>query len=310
MSCKCNCASGLANLGYANCDLLYGITTKLILLPLVGSTGAKNFYDPAVTLDQAYLDGKINAVNPADRWYPTPLIENVLDETGDATYDTAESGTAYFIKDGVRKVTGYFFEVSQKFACKLSENTCVKFGVFMVDNCGNVLGVDKGDGKLYPIPVQAFTSKFMPKTNTSVAKAMFSFEFLQTVTPCSLEGVASEYIDADVLGANGLLSAQLNVISSTAGILNVKITSEYGSFGNKAGVKGLVLSDLVSLLNVTQGTTLTASALTESLSEDGVYTITYNGAGVAVTDKIKATFTAVIDGFDYSQPNSVLITVA
>jgi len=309
MSCKCSCASGLANLGYPACESVYGITTKLILVPLLGSTGVLNSYDPAVAFDQAFLDLKINALNHLDRWYPTPLIENILDETADNVFETSEGGSAYYVKDGVRKVTGYFFNVSQKFACKLSGNNCGKFGVYMVDNCGNILGVDKGDGKLYPIPVQDFNSKVMPKTPTTVAKVMFSFEFLQTVGACSLETVNSEFIDADVLGANGLLNSLLSVVTSVPNTLTFKLTSEYGSLGNKQAIKGVTLADIVSLTNVTTSTALGLTSLTESTTVDGQYVLVYTGTAVA-TDQLSIKFTGVVDGYDYAIPNSNLIPVA
>jgi len=309
--CACSCVSALGNLGLPGCDTHFGITTKMFLVPLAGSDGSLNYIDTSVPFNQALLDAKRNAVDGRDRWYPTPIIENIEPTIEDPTFETTKSGSKYFIKDGIIAFKGEFLNVGMKFVCKLQANKCTMFGVYLVDECNNLMGLSKSDdGKLYPIPVQAFNAKPMFKSNDAVSKAMFSFEFKRIVGVCSLEVISSEYIDTDIelLDVEGLLDVNLTLTNTTLGQIVGKLTLDYGSFGNKIPVTGETLAEIVSLTNLTQNIPLTVVSVTESTSVEGEYTIVYTPSTTAVGDVLQLVMQD--NGYDFLNVKNTTITVA
>lgn len=305
MSQNCNCLEGLGNLGYPQCVTSFGRVYSLILVSLYGSNGSKNFYDPATALDQAFLDGKINEVNHLDRWYPTPEIKNFAPTIGDTVYQEYEDGTKDPVREGIMSFTGKFNNKNHTFACKLKKMKCSTFGVYLVDENGLIMGATREDGNLYPIPVQGWDVKFNFTSNTELSSADVSFDFKPAYGICNLDIVEAE---ADMIEAKGLIDAYSTVVTSTVGNLVVKLNTSYGTLGNKQGVKGITVSDIISLQNATQSTTLTVVSVTESATIEGQYTIVYTPAGTVATNILRLEIQ--VDGYDFNPVTNNPITVA
>lgn len=305
MSQNCNCLEGLGNLGYPQCVTSFGRVYSLILVSLYGSNGSKNFYDPATALDQAFLDGKINEVNHLDRWYPTPELKNFAPTTADTVFQEYEDGTKDRVRAGVMSFTGIFNNKNHTFACKLNHNNCSTFGVYLVDENGLVMGVNRGDGKLYPVPVQGWDVKYNFTSNTELSNVMISFDFKPAYGVCDLDIVEAE---ADMIEAKGLIDAYATVVTSTVGNLVVKFNTSYGTLGNKQGVKGVAVADIISLKNVTQSTTLTVVSVTESTTVEGQYTIVYTAGGTVATNILRLEIQ--VDGYDFNPVTNTQIVVA
>ena len=92
MSLGCKCDLGLSNTGKPNCVTLQSVTSKLVLVPLKDSTGAKNYLDLATTINEATFTALINQADSSKRWFPLGLFENVEMPKADSTFEEAPSG--------------------------------------------------------------------------------------------------------------------------------------------------------------------------------------------------------------------------
>lgn len=277
MSTFCNCEAGLSNLGTPSCESIQSVTKKLIYVPIRNAAGTKNSILSSDVIDEAYLTAKINETDESARWYFSPFIENVDDVKGDSTFESLNSGTSIFIQEGARTFNGVHIKEGSTFLGKLKSGRCVDFGVYMIDINGSLTGSVSQDGlELFPVAVdkETFNPVLVKATDTTVAKVSVSFEFSRVERDENLRTINASDISADLLGANGLLDATATVANdvSTGGVLNVTVSTQYGSFGNPIKVEGLLVPNF-SLLETTNSTSITIDTVTEDTP--GAYTLTY-----------------------------------
>ena len=291
MSLGCKCDSGLSNTGRPNCVTLQSVTSKMVMVPLKDSTGAKNYLDLTATLNEAFFTALTNETDATKRWFPLPQFENVELAKADSTFEEAPSGRKVFIKQGKRSFAGELWSETPQFLAKIQNNRCVDFGVYIIDVNGNLVGSKEGT-KLYPIPVdnESFEGKLMFATDSAIQKIMIGFDFYRLFDEGSLWVVTPEEAGLDFNNLEGLLDVNIAFGTPTTTGVVATLTLDYGTAVSPLKVKGLVASDFL-LYNVTQ-----AGAVTKTVTEtaDGVYAFVYT-AITGSTDKIKLSL--VKDGY-------------
>ena len=273
MSLGCKCDLGLSNTGKPNCVTLQSVTSKLVLVPLKDSTGAKNYLDLATTINEATFTALINQADSSKRWFPLGLFENVEMAKADSTFEEAPSGRKVFIKQGKRSFAGELWNETPQLLGKIQDNRCVDFGVYVVDVNGNLIGSKVGT-KLYPIPVdnESFEAKLMFATDSTAQKVMVAFDFYRLFDESSLWLVTSDEASLDFNNLEGLLDVNLAIATISATGAVATLTLDYGTALNAIKVKGLVVADL-ALFNVTDNASVTITSATEGA--DGVYTLVF-----------------------------------
>ncbi len=283
MSLGCKCDSGLSNTGRPNCVTLQSVTSKMVMVPLKDSTGAKNYLDLTATLNEAYFTALTNEADATKRWFPLPQFENVELAKADSTFEEAPSGRKVFIKQGKRSFAGELWSETPQFLEKIQNNRCVDFGVYIIDVNGNLVGSKDGN-KLYPIPVdnESFEGKLMFATDSAIQKIMIGFDFYRLFNEGTLWLVTAEEAGLDFNNLEGLLDVNIAFGTPTTTGVVATLTLDYGTAVAPLKVKGLTASDFL-LYNVTQ-----AGAVTKTVTEtaDGVYAFTYT-AITGSTDVIK-----------------------
>lgn len=288
----CNCNTGLSNLGTPGCQSLQSVTRRLIFVPLYKSNGERAAITlaEAATINEAFLAAKLNAVLPADRWFASPLIDNVEDTKADSVFESLNSGANIFVQEGARTFTGVFVKQSPTFLGKLKSGRCIKLGVYVVDIDGNLTGSINSDGTLlYPIAVdnETLNPTLVKATDTTVAKVQLSFEFSRNERDENLMSISAGDIDADLLSIRSMLDVNLAVSGDTVSACTLQVTLDYGTFGKPIGVEGIVLADLSIVNNTSLG-----SNFIQTVTEvgEGIYTITYT-TPQALNDSITITLT-------------------
>lgn len=283
MSLGCKCESGLSNTGRPGCVTLQSVTSRVVMLPLKDSTGAKNYLDLTATFNEAYFVALVNEADSSKRWFPLPQFENVELAKADSTFEEAPSGKKVFIKQGKRSFAGELWSETPQFLSKIQNNRCVDFGVFIIDVNGNLVGSKVGD-KLYPIPVdnESFEAKLMFATDSAIQKIMIGFDFYRLFDEGTLWLVTTEEAGLDFNNLEGLLDVNISFGTPTSTGVVATLTLDYGTAVNPLKVKGLVATDFL-LYNVTQ-----SSAVTKTVTEtaDGVYAFAYT-AITGSTDVLK-----------------------
>jgi len=253
MSLGCKCDSGLSNTGRPNCVTIQSVTSKIILVPLLDSTGAKNSVNLTTTLNATLFTDLTNQADATKRWFPLPQFENVELAKADSTFEEAPSGRKVFIKQGKRSFAGQLWNETPQLLGSIQNNRCVDFGVYIVDVNGNLVGSKIGT-KLYPIPVdnESFEAKLMFATDSTTQKIMVGFDFYRLFDESTMWLLTpSDTSDSfDFNNLEGLLDIVLTKTASTSTTMSLTSELNYGTA--KTPIKVLGLSDFTMKNKATQ----------------------------------------------------------
>lgn len=273
MACSCNTTYG--NTGTPGCENIMEVARKLIVVPLYSNTGVRNSIDLSATLNDAYFTGKINHVDPTQRWYPLPLIENVEDTKNDPIVESFNSGKSVIVQDGTRIFSAIMPKQAQQLIGKLKQFGCKEFGIFVGDKSGNLIGEISADGtKLYPsiIDQNTLDVRLVKSGDTTVQKIMLKFEFSELAKDEDLRIITpSEMDNVDILYLEGIIDVTGVVTGITTTTFNVDLSTIFGTAKTKIKPQGWIADNFV-LHNETDNADVT---VTVDETSAGVYDLTY-----------------------------------
>lgn len=283
---QCSCDVLLGNAGSPGCVASHGVAKKLIRVPLIANDGTTNSIDLTATLDQAYWDAAINNADASKRFYPTPLFKTVTQERADNITEDFDDGSSAFVRTGVKTFTGFITKgASPQLVGVLEDDRCTDFGVYIVDDCGNLIGRDIGDGFLYPIPVDngSYAPTYVEPTDTTVSKVNLVFNFSTLFQDSALGFIDASSIGATLLNEGGLLDVVFTEVSSSTTEIQLTAAYIYGPANSKLPITGLVQADFV--VNNTEGGVITSVTLDGSTeTADGAYTLDFTSDPQTATE--------------------------
>lgn len=278
MAIVCSCDTGGGNLGRPNCFPKSGVTQQIILTEYFKTDGTVNgilLSSLSGVLDQAFLDTKFKATNPVERWFITPLIENIVDVREDDINQTFNSTNELFVRKGARKFEGMIPNGDPVLMGRLESWKCQTAGYYEVDIEGNLVGVLSTDGlSLNPIRIQdsSFSAGLVKATDTELAMDSIKFTVHQFEDDSSLSIIAADNITGVLKGARGLVDAiALAATGISATGFTVQINTLYGGSLAPIPAIGLLTADFSGVeLSPTPGPAVITS-VTESLVTAGEY---------------------------------------
>lgn len=273
----CSCDVLLGNAGSPGCVPIHGVGRKLIRVPLIADDGTENRILLTDTLDAAYWAALVNNVDASKRFYPTPVFKTFTQERADNITEDFDDGSSSFIRDGVKTVTAFITKAaSPQLVGVLEDDRCTNFGVYIVDDAGNLIGRDISDGYLYPIPVDngSWGPTWVEPTDTTTAKVNLVFNFSTLFKDSNLGFIgAATFTDISLLSLGGLLDAVFtNASASSTTDASVEISYIYGPSNAKLPITGLLPAEIV-IYNVTQDSAVVTATAPES--PDGTYALTF-----------------------------------
>jgi hypothetical protein len=295
----------LVDLGTRNCKSVLEVTKMLVLVPLYGADGSEN----SISLTNAKLKAqwilKYNDVDTEDRFYPTPIIENVATERAASEFETLNSGRKVKLRKGQRTFTGYFVQEGATFLGKIeSWEKISDFGFYIFDAAGNI-GYNKkaNDTALYPIPVEngSFDTMLVMPTDSAVEKIMIQFDVASYFKDSSINVLKySDLTDFNPLtDSYALIDATVECASATTTSITFTVTDTYGD-----AVENLVAADLVSsvggatskIRNTTDAADVAVTGLTENSAGNYTATFTAQTSADSMTVKVlKNGYDVVVD---------------
>lgn len=298
IACICGTTS-LGDTGTPNCQPIEGVTSRVIGVPQTQEDGTLNRIELATyTGSQAEWDLRLNDVEDA-RYYLTPALGNVTDVRADSVFQTNDSGKSLKLRQGIRSATMLFDKQSGVFQGKLEEWACTEFGIYIIDDKGNLIGNISSDGLfLEPIPVDQDTwdiNLIKAVDGTSVQAVMAQFEFDRFTNDSDLRMIEAKETEISLLKKTfrGLLDANIVVSNLTINGFTATVTLDYGSAITGLPVKGLVFGDfLVDELSPTPGNVPVNAAVPTA---NGVYDVTFTSP-VTIADELQ--FDIVKNGYD------------
>ena len=226
----CDCNAGLSNTGRPNCVPLFGITSSMILVPIMANDGTKNGID--LSLPVPTWSDLVNEADASKRWFPLPAFENVELAKADSLFEEANSGRQVFLRQGKRSFAGELWaeDSTPTFLGKLDKSRCVDFGMYIVDVNGNLIGT-QADGFLYPIPVDnpSWDPKFMFATDSTTQKIMLGFDFNRLFDESSMYMINESEAGIDFTTLEGLVDVNLLNLVVTTTDATFEASFDYGT---------------------------------------------------------------------------------
>ena len=217
----CNCDITLNNTGTPSCTPIMGVGVKPIMVPLTADDGTANVITLAsYTGSQVEWDARTENLDRSKRYYPLPEFKNVEDVKGDTIFESFNDTSNLFVQEGTRTYTGILPNETPNLLGNLKNAKCTKFGLFIVDDGGNLIGNISDDGlSLEPIPVDQNTWNpiLIKTTDTTVQKIQLSFEFSRFAKDEDLRVIKSSDSAINLLDLDGLvdLAATFDTIVAT-----------------------------------------------------------------------------------------------
>lgn len=269
----CECSSTLGNTGKPSTQRVVKDGTFLIAVPLVADDGTTNQILSSDTLDSTYIDGKINQADYSKRWYPIGKFENVEDVRADPVTESFSDGSSIVTQQGVRTFTGWLLRYSSAYIAQLEAWAgCRAFGVYAVDDCGDLIGSINSDcTALLPIRVNenSWYADLLKESDTVGGKVQLRFEFSQLERDSSLRLIKANEMSYDLTTIAGLIDVTATISGeSTTGFV-AALTIKYDAFQTDVDVVGWVTADF-DLYNTTTSSSIVITSATEA--PDGTYT--------------------------------------
>lgn len=269
----CSCNGLIANSAYPNGVKPFGVTTAKILVPLIANDGTRNGIDLEGDLNEQIFDLIYNP-DPSKRGYIFGHLRNVTSEQADATFETADNGERFKLRDGIRTIKYQAWGVNEQYYAK-AKDVCTSFGVYDVDVCGNIRGVKNStDEFLYPRNVNQYSYNVMfhDATNDASPKVTFEYDYDFVTNDANSWMLTQDELGLNPNEINGILDVNLTIAPVDDTTLTVSATFQYGTALTLLPFKGLTLSDLEAF-NVTDDSSITVGAVSQT-GTDGVYTVT------------------------------------
>lgn len=272
----CGCSSTLGGTGVANKQRIVISGVGLIAVPLKADDGTLNQILATDTIDQAYIDAKINEEDESKRWYPIGRVDfrNQEDVRADPTTETFTDGASAITQQGVRTYLGWLVDYAPAYIEQLNALRCRDFGLYTISECLDLTGSISRDGAaLNPIRVNApsWEPRYVKATPTVSAKIQLAFEFSQLEKDEYLRVINGSEITADLQNIEGLLplSATISAEAATGFVAELKVDYDIFLDASKEIVPGWVITDF-ALLNVTTNASIAITSVTEA--PEGTYT--------------------------------------
>ena len=164
-----------------------------------------------------------------------PEFKNVEDVKGDTIFESFNDTSNLFVQEGTRTYTGILPNQAPTLLGNLKDAKCTKFGLFIIDDCGNLIGNISSDGlSLEPVPVDQNTWNpiLIKSTDTTVQKIQLSFEFSRLTKDEDLRIIKSTDSDIALLGLEGLVDLEASFATITATGAFATVTYDRGEAAN------------------------------------------------------------------------------
>jgi hypothetical protein len=271
----CNCDITLNNTGTPSCTPIMGVGVKPIMVPLTADDGTANVITiSSYTGSQAEWDARTENLDRSKRYYPLPEFKNVEDIKGDTIFESFNDTSNLFVQEGTRTYTGILPNQAPTLLGNLKDAKCTKFGLFIIDDCGNLIGNISSDGlSLEPVPVDQNTWNpiLIKSTDTTVQKIQLSFEFSRLTKDEDLRIIKSTDSQIALLDLEGLVDLEASFANEATTGVEATVSYDRGEAA-KVAFTGVLFTEW-TLFN--KDTQLAVTVLTGPESPAGTYTLTW-----------------------------------
>lgn len=274
---NCFCAVDSANTGKSGKEFKFKNVSHIFVSQLYANDGTRNKVLSSDTIDDAYIAEKVNQSDSSKRWYPLGQFKNGELALPDFITQSLNDGSTINVDINPQMFTGELYTPTPRQIGNIGALACNKIGFIAVDTCGNLLlEVNSDESEGYPISLNtdAWGSRYQFATATEASRGVITFEIDKLSNPRQYRFVDAD-LDLQALSFNGVLDAFVtNVTGITTTEFVFDLGFKTGLFNSNHPLEGVVAGD-IELVNVTQDSVVSLSALTASATVDGRYTATF-----------------------------------
>lgn len=299
-----NCCT-LSNSQGDACPSILDIAKRIIIVPEVDASGAKNELANVAAVTKSALQGKFDEADKDNRYFPLSILENVEDVRAEPTFFEFNSGRKAKIKEGTRTFTGFIPFQGPEYLGKLEEWACSKFGVYVIDKSGNFVYATDASTKVKVLPImvdqESFSAELVKKTDAEPVMIKITFDFRETEKDSLIRAIDADDLDFDGLSSAdvyGLYDAKHVATSATVNGFVSTITENIYGFG----IEGIVSGEFSIYNNTTSSDVpFTMAAV------DNVYTFTFTSPQT-IADVVKLSVSKA--GYDDALIEAELVTIS
>lgn len=293
----CSCADGANNVGQPNCVDVFARSKYLIFVQTRQNDGTLNSIAPTDTINQLFLDGKVNA-DKDERWYVMPLHKNYAAERAEAITEDID-GIPFNVAQGNKTVS---FEYIDKVGAppvvnSINSFACGSYSYFIVTQSNEIVGVKpSGEDNLLPIAIEQGTlyARFMEPTKTTKARTMAQMLVREDVNDGDLKMIPSTAITANLSDNKAVAEINLELTTPQTLATEIEVTATFkyfGTFPNNQPLEGITSTSAFVVTNTTTSLTVVVSGITETAP--GVYTLTIPAQTTADLLEVEITTTSL-----------------
>lgn len=283
---SCTCSSGVGDTGLTSCLPMNEITSGLLFQQTYTSAGARNNLAGSSIGTAAYLTGLTQNADETVRIMPLQNLVEVVDERGETTFYTDDTGVNHELKEGERVFNGeIIINASPQLYGELNKFKCIQMSVYNVGDKGGIFGDSDTVSELegFEIVKGSMSFNFMKKTPAKPAHIKVQFTYADTVDDANLYKYDVTEIEDSAKTLSGLITVNGTVNGTvTASAFTVNLAAIYGSAKTRIAIEDLVVADFtLTETSPTPGAT-TITTVVESAVVAGQYlfTVTTTSADV------------------------------
>lgn len=284
----CLCDQGIGNTGLPQGVKAPKQLSYLIMVSTLDGDGNKNKIECTDTIDQAYIDARLNEVDPLKRWYPITGLKLVDRPKSDPITRDLGDGSTEFVRDGVRSFTGEIPGGTAKFLSKLIGARCQSVSFYEVDICENLIGNGRSSDALFPFKLadQSLNAFLILANNDQNQSISLNFQYDIN----EVDHLRAFITDRSITGSlnpedvKGLIDVNVESFDAiNADNIDVTLSFDYGDHCDKLPYKVAQASDF-TLYNKTTAASVAVAGLTVIDASEGKYNIQF--AAQTAADKV------------------------
>lgn len=315
------CCNDYPNFGTPNCLPDLGNVERIIFCSTdfeVELAGNSNACIITPFSNGIVFDGSIRR-----KLVPFPEVQNFVWTPAESQFQEASSGKKSFLREGKISITGETWDNDGTFVTvgKMQDMRCSKWAMFLVTNENNLVGQIKGNKvtgdfifKGIPIDEQSIQALFQFKTDATTTLNMFSLDLDRNFNVRNMYSIngstdivdqnGENQVDVDFNDLSKTIDCNLivnNTWITTGGSVIVRDNYTQGTQGilkTQGTITDLGVNDFF-ITNITDGTTITPTSITENGTGNYEFIIPAQTSGDRISITLGNSLTGVVSGEIY-----------
>lgn len=294
----------IGNTGIGIGSKVFKTTVKGYLVQTFADDNTRNVLDLTsdTTLTKTAFDALLFNPDPSKRIFPLPTFNSFEAPKAESVKDTADDGTNYQVRDGIRSFIGMMKSQDTVLLKALESGECggvADWSIYLVDKCGTIMvqEIDLGFGRPLSISKDTFDQIYTFATNTAVNDITVTFDFDKFTQDSKFSQVEVDS-DAGILTARGIVSVNAVISDISLTGYTMALSFDTGYLGQRAVFTGAADTDFaLNEISPTPGV-ITIITAVETPASSGIYVVVTAAQTTADVLETTSSPAGIVNGFE------------